>query len=71
MGITDLYSVFNNTKKTFLNVDSDVIDYIVERHSPPLDPNYRSDSNRALTTVRQRAQTSFDWILNLLIFMNI
>lgn len=67
MGINDLYTVFINTKnntfllKTILNVDSDVIDYIVERHSPPLDPNYRSGSNRALTTGKTKSTNQF-WL---------
>lgn len=51
----------NNTflLKTILNVDSDVIDYIVERHSPPLDPNHRSGSNRALTTGKTKSTNQF------------
>lgn len=53
----------NNTflLKTILNVDSDVIDYIVERHSPPLDPNYRSGSNHALTTGKTKSTNQF-WL---------
>lgn len=54
MGINDLYIVFINIKnnmfllKIILNVDLDVIDYIVERYLLFLDFNYCSGSNCVL-----------------------
>nr|XP_034334622.1 uncharacterized protein LOC117691855 isoform X4 [Crassostrea gigas] len=38
------------TDREIQNTNSEGDTVATERHSPPLDPNYRSDSNRALTT---------------------